>query len=107
MNQFSQMLKQAQKLQAQIAEVQEKLDSVEITGTAGGGMVQVTVTGKGDIKGVTIDPSLLAPEEGEVLEDLIVAACRDAKGKADQTMGEEMGKVTGGLSLPAGFNLPL
>ena len=107
MNQFNQMLKQAQKIQAQMAEVQEKLDQLEVVGAAGGGMVQITVNGKGDIRRVKIDPSLLVAEEVEVLEDLIVAAYRDAKGTADRTMGDEMGKVTGGLSLPPGFNFPL
>jgi len=106
MKNLSQMLKQAQDMQAKMTEMQSALGAMEVTGQAGGGMVSVTVTGKGEMKSVRIDPSLASPEEVGVLEDLIVAAFRDAKTKADSRLQEEMAKLTGGLSLPPGFKLP-
>lgn len=106
MNQLNQMLKQAQKIQAQIAETQEKLAQLEVVGNAGANLVQVTLTGKGDLKRVKIDPSLASADELEVLEDLIVAAYNDAKSRAEQMTGDEMAKVTGGLGLPPGFQMP-
>jgi len=98
-------MKQAQKLQAKMGELQEQLASAELTGASGGGMVQVTMSGKGDIRRVRIDPSLMKPEEEEVLEDLIVAAAQDAKRKVEATMQEKMTEVTGGLPLPPGMKL--
>lgn len=106
MKNLSQMLKQAQDMQARMTDLQAALGAMESTGQAGGGMVSVTVTGKGDMKSVGIDPALLRPEEAGVLEDLILAAFRDAKAKADARVQEEMAKLTGGLSLPPGFKLP-
>ena len=106
MNQLQQMLKQAQKIQSQLAETQEKLGALEVQGTSGGGLVMVTVNGRGEMRRVKIDPSLLTPEEGEVLEDLIVAAYNDAKTKAETMANEEMSKVTGGIALPPGMNMP-
>jgi nucleoid-associated protein EbfC len=103
---IGEMMKQAQKMQAKMAEVQEKLTALEVEGTSGGGLVKATADGKGTIKGVKIDPTLLDPQEVEVLEDLIVAAIRDAQTKAEEKAAEEMGKVTGGLKLPGGMKLP-
>lgn len=107
MNQLQQMLKQAQKIQTQMAQAQEKLASEEVMGVSGGNLVTVVVNGKGEMKRVKIDPSLLSADEAEVLEDLIVAAYNDAKAKAEAMMNEEMGKITGGLGLPPGFQMPL
>ncbi len=106
MKNLGNMLKEAQKMQAKMAELQENLAAVEVAGSAGAGLVTVTVSGKGDIKRVKLDKALVDPEEVEVLEDLIVAAAADAKTKVDQTMQEEMSKLTGGMSLPPGMKLP-
>ncbi|MBY0501127.1 MAG: YbaB/EbfC family nucleoid-associated protein [Alphaproteobacteria bacterium] len=100
------MMKQAQKMQAKMAEVQEKLTTLEVEGSAGGGIVKATADGEGTIKGITIDSSLLDPQEVEVLEDLLIAAIHDAQMKAKEKAAEEMGKVTGGLKLPGGMKLP-
>lgn len=106
MKNLGQMMKQVQDMQARMAEMQAKLEDLEVTGASGGGMVQATVTGKGAMKRLKIDPSLIVPAEAEVLEDLIVAAVNDAKSRADAQMQAEMGKLTGGLPLPPGFKLP-
>jgi len=106
MKNLSQMLKQAEQMQARMAEVQEQLGRVELTGVAGGGMVEVTLSGKGEMRGVRIERSLVDPEEKEVLEDLIVAAHNDAKSKVEAHLAEEMSKLTGGLNLPPGLKLP-
>jgi len=106
MKNLSQMLKQAQEMQSKMAEMQTALDQIEVTGQSGGGLVSVTVSGKGEMKKVKIDPKLADPNEVEVLEDLIVAAAKDAKSKADAQTAEQMSKLTGGLSLPPGFKLP-
>ena len=100
------MMKQAQKMQAKMAEVQEKLATLEVEGTSGGGLIKILADGQGTIKGVKIDPSLLDPKEGEVLEDLLVAALHDTQKKANEKSAEEMQKVTGGLKLPGGMKLP-
>lgn len=100
------MMKQAQKMQAKMAEVQEKLKTLEVEGTSGGGLVKIRADGQGAIKEVKIDPSLLDPKEGEVLEDLLVAALHDTEKKANEKSAEEMQKVTGGLKLPGGMKLP-
>jgi hypothetical protein len=106
MKNLSQMLKQAQEMQSRMAELQTALADMEVTGQSGGGFVSVTVNGKGEFKRVKIDPKLVDPNEVAVLEDLIVAAARDAKSKADARVQEEMAKLTGGLQLPPGFKLP-
>ncbi|HEX6142743.1 MAG TPA: YbaB/EbfC family nucleoid-associated protein [Geminicoccaceae bacterium] len=106
MKNLGNMLKEAQKLQSRMAEMQEKLAGIEIAGSAGGGMVAVTLNGKGEMRKVKIDPSLLDPGEVEILEDLIVAANNDAKVKVEQRLQEEMGKLTGGMNLPGGMKLP-
>ncbi len=100
------LMKQAQAMQAKMAELQERLASLEVRGLAGGGMVEATVTGKGELRRLKIDPALANPQEIEVLEDLIVAAVNDARAKADATAAEEMKQLAGGLSLPPGMKLP-
>lgn len=105
MKNLTDMMKQARQLQSKLAEAQEELEKLEVEGVSGGGMVRVTLTGKGTMAGIKIDPSLLKAEEGEILEDLIVAAHNDAKVKAEAATAEKMKSLTGGLPLPPGFNL--
>jgi DNA-binding YbaB/EbfC family protein len=93
-------------MQSKMAEIQARLGEAEVAGAAGGGMVAVTVNGKGEMRKIKIDPSLVSPDEVEVLEDLIVAAFNDAKGKVEALMQDEMQKLTGGLNLPPGLKLP-
>jgi hypothetical protein len=100
------MMKQAQELQKKMAEAQEKLNSIEVEGVSGGGVVKVIATAKGEIKSIKIDESLFKPEEKEITEDLIVAAINDAKQKGEAAAQEEMKSVTGGLPLPPGMKLP-
>jgi DNA-binding YbaB/EbfC family protein len=99
------MMKQAAQLQAKMKALQAELDTIEVEGVAGGGLVGVTLTAKGDMKGVRIDPSLMKVEEKEILEDLLVAAHADAKKKSESVMQEKMKQLTGGLPLPPGLNL--
>jgi DNA-binding YbaB/EbfC family protein len=100
------LMKQAGQMQAKMQEMQAELDNVEVEGTAGGGLVTVKLTAKGDMKGVKIDGSLLKPEEAEILEDLVVTAHADARRKAEAVMQEKMQAMTGGLKMPLGFKLP-
>jgi DNA-binding YbaB/EbfC family protein len=102
---FMGMMKQAAALQAKFAEMQAELDQTEVEGKAGGGVVTVRLSAKGDLKGVSIDPSLLKPEEREIVEDLIVAAHADARRKAEEVMQQKMKSLTGGLPLPPGLKL--
>jgi len=106
MKNLGQMMKQAQKMQERMGELQEELSKAQVTGASGGGMVEVTMSGKHEVKRVLIDPSLLAPDEAEVLEDLLAAAFNDAKGKVETMMQEKMSELTGGLQLPPGMQLP-
>jgi DNA-binding YbaB/EbfC family protein len=106
MKNLGQLMKQAQAMQQKMSEMQAQLESVEMTGVAGGGMVQVTLNGKGDVKKVSIDKSVVDPAEVEVLEDLMVAAFNDARQKVNSYAEGEMQKLTGGLGLPGGFKLP-
>ncbi len=106
MKNLGQMMKQAQEMQAKMGEMQERMDQTEVTGESGGGMVSVTLTGKGEMRGLKVDPSLMSPGEVEVLEDLIVAAHNDAKARVEAKVQEEMSQLTGGLNLPPGFKLP-
>lgn len=106
MKNLGNMLKQAQQMQTRMAEMQAKLESTEVEGQAGAGMVKIRLTGKGDLRRISIDPSLMVADEREVLEDLIVAAHADAKQKVEATMAEEMQKATAGMSLPPGLKLP-
>ena len=106
MKNLGNMLKQAQQMQTRMQEMQAKLEAMEVEGASGGGMVKVLLSGKGDLRRVAIDPSLMAADEKEVLEDLLVAAHADAKQKVEATMAEEMQKATAGISLPPGMKLP-
>jgi len=106
MKNLANMMKQAQQMQEKMAELQVHLADIELTGAAGGGMVQVTLNGKGEARRVRIDPSLAKPGEIEVLEDLVVAASNDAKAKVEALAQDEMRKLTGGLNLPPGMKLP-
>lgn len=106
MKNFNQILKQAQQMQSKMQEAQEKVQQIEVKGTSGGGMVEVTMNGKNEMIGLKLDKNLVNPDEIEILEDLIVAACNDAKNKITQATSTEMEKVTGGLELPAGLKLP-
>lgn len=104
MKNLGNLMKQAQQMQAKMAEMQEKLAAMEIGGAAGGGMVQATVSGKGEVKRVKIDKSIVDPNDVEMLEDLIVVAVAEAQKKAGELAQAEMGKLAGGLNLP--FKLP-
>jgi hypothetical protein len=103
---FMGMMKQAAQLQAKMQVLQAELDTIEVEGAAGGGLVTVKLSAKGDLKGTAIDDSLLKPSEKEILEDLLVAAHADARRKAEGVMQEKMKAATGGLQLPPGMNLP-
>ena len=105
MKNFASMMKQAQELQGRMAEMQAEMERAQVEGRAGGGMVTLTLNGKGEMVGLKLDPSLLKPEEAEILEDLIVAAHADAKTKVEALMKEKMEKLTGGLPLPPGLKL--
>jgi DNA-binding YbaB/EbfC family protein len=106
MKNLGNMLKQAQQMQARMQEMQARLEASVMEGQAGAGMVKVTLSGKGELKRVVIDPSLMEKDEREVLEDLIVAAHADAKAKVEAMMAEEMQKATSGMALPPGMKLP-
>lgn len=99
------MMKQAAQLQAKMKALQAELDTIEVEGVAGGGLVGVTLTAKGDLKGVRIDASLMKADEKEILEDLLIAAHADARKKSENVMQEKMKQLTGGLPLPPGLNL--
>jgi nucleoid-associated protein EbfC len=99
------LMKQAQAMQQKLQDAQAELDTVEVEGTAGGGAVTVRVSGKGVLKAISIDPSLMNADEKEILEDLIVAAMNDARGKADRAAQERMAELTKGLPLPPGLKL--
>jgi DNA-binding YbaB/EbfC family protein len=99
------MMKQAQELQSRMAEMQAEMERARVEGRSGGGLVVLTLNGKGDMVGAKIDPSLLKPGEAEILEDLIVAAHADAKSKVEQIVQEKMQSLTGGLPLPPGLKL--
>ncbi len=107
MKNLGDMMKQVQEMQSKMQEMQVKLEEATVTGTSGGGLVNVMLNGKGAMKGVTIDPSLLVPEEKEILEDLILAAHGDARTKVEKMMAEQMNDVTGGMPLPPGFQMPM
>ena len=100
------MMKQAQEMQAKLGQMQTEMEAREFDGQAGGGAVKITLTGKGAMTRITLEPSLLNPEEKDMLEDLIMIAHKDAKEKADSALADAMGSLTGGLKLPAGMKLP-
>jgi nucleoid-associated protein EbfC len=105
MKDLGSIMKQAQAMQQKVQAVQEELDRLEVEGSSGGGMVKVVLTAKGQAKSLRIDPSLLVPGEAEIVEDLVVAALNDARGKADRAAQEKMEEVTKGLPLPPGLKL--
>ena len=107
MKNLGNMLKQAQQMQTRMAEMQARLEAESVEGAAGGGMVKLTLSGKGELRRVSIDPALMTADDREVLEeDLLLAAHADAKQKVEAMMAEEMQKATAGMNLPAGMKLP-
>ena len=106
MKNISQMLKQAQEMQGKMADMQNRLAETEVAGEAGAGMVTATMNGKGELRRLKIDRSLVDPNDVEVLEDLVVAAVGDAKAKVEALVQEETSKMMGGLQLPPGMTLP-
>lgn len=106
MKNLADIMKQVSSMQSRMGDMQAKLEQLAITGQSGGGLVKVTLNGKGSLQSVAIDPSLMKAEEREILEDLIVAAHADAKGKVEAAAAEEMKAITGGLPLPPGLKLP-
>jgi DNA-binding YbaB/EbfC family protein len=103
---MAKLMKQAQEMQGKVAEAQARLDEIEVEGQAGAGMVTARATAKGQLRGLSIDPSLFDPEQREVVEDLIVAAVRDAQIRAGEAAQAEMAKVTEGMDLPPGMKMP-
>jgi len=106
MKNISGMLKQAQKIQQQMQDMQDKLGDLEIEGESAAGMVKVVLNGRGEMRRIKIDPALVDPQDIETLEDLIVAAANTAKQRVEEHVQSEMGKLTGGLALPPGMKLP-
>ena len=100
------MMKAAQEMQGKMEELQESLNSIMVTGESGAGLVKATATAKGELTALAIDPSIFNPDEKEVVEDLILAAIKDAQQKAQEKSAEEMRKLTEGLGLPADMKLP-
>ncbi len=100
------LMKQASQMQAKAAEMQARVEAMEVSGESGAGMVRVTLSGKGEMRRLKVDPKLADPAELEVLEDLVVSAYADAKRKLDAMMAEEMAKLTGGMELPGGLKFP-
>ena len=103
---FDEIMKMAQEAQAELQRAQDTLETVEVEGVSGGGLVRIRATAKGRILAVTLDDTLMLPSEKSMLEDLIAAAINDARAKADAAAGIEMQKVTSGLPLPPGFKMP-
>jgi nucleoid-associated protein EbfC len=106
MKNIADIMKQVQSMQARMGDMQKKLESLSVAGQSGGGLVKIAMNGKGAVQSVSIDPSLMQEGEREILEDLLVAAHGDAKGKAEALAAEEMKALTGGLPLPPGLSLP-
>jgi DNA-binding YbaB/EbfC family protein len=103
---MAKMMKQAQEMQGKVAQMQDDLENVMVTGESGAGLVKATATAKGELKGLDIDPSIFNGDDKEVVEDLILAAVKDAQQKAAAKSKEEMAKMAEGLGLPPGMNLP-
>ena len=103
---MAKIMKQAQEMQGRMAEIQGRLEAIEVTGESGAGLVKATATAKGVVRALSIDPSLFKPEDREVVEDLIVAAIQDAQARGEAAAKEEMGRLTEGLDLPPGMKLP-
>jgi DNA-binding YbaB/EbfC family protein len=106
MGDMAKMMKAAQEMQGKMAQMQEEMHNIMVTGEAGAGLVKATCSAKGDLKSLDIDPSIFSKDDKEVLEDLIVAAVKDAQDRAAQRAQEEMQKMTQDMGLPAGMNLP-
>jgi len=106
MKDISQIMRQAQQMQAKINEAQKKIEAMEVEGSAGGGMVKIKLSGKSAMLAVSIDPSLMAADEREILEDLIKAAHDDARRKLEDKQNEEMKGLSGGLGILPGFKMP-
>lgn len=106
MKNLGSLMKQAKEMQGKMAEMQASLEGHEITGVAGAGMVKVTLSGKGDMRGLSLDPSIIDPQECEMIEDLIKAAHADARVKVEAYSQEKMKEMTGGLELPPGMQMP-
>jgi len=100
------MMKKAQEMQAKMQEIQEEIANLESTGSSGAGLVSITLNGQGNIKAIKIDPSLIKPEESEILEDLIMAAHNEAKAKIETAVAQKTQEMTAGLPIPPGFKLP-
>ncbi len=107
MNSLDDILKMAANVQEELTKAQANLDTIEVEGASGGGLVKVRASAKGRIVGISIDDSLIVASEKQMLEDLIVAAFNDTRAKADAVSNQEMGKMTAGLPLPPGFKLPM
>ena len=103
---MAKMMKAAQEMQTKMAQLQEDLKSIKVTGESGAGLVKATATAKGELTALDIDPSIFNADDKEVVEDLILAAIKDAQGKAEERSREEMGKLTESLGLPADMKLP-
>lgn len=106
MKNLGQMMRQAQEMQDKLQTMQRDLSEIEVTGSSGGGLVRITLSGKTEARRVEIDPSLLKESESQVLEDLLVAAFNDARAKVEATAQQKMAELTGGLQLPPGLKLP-
>lgn len=106
MKNLTDIMKQVQSMQSRMGDMQTKLAGLSVTGQSGGGLVKVKMSGKGQVTGLDIDATLMKPDEKDILEDLLIAALNDAKGKVETLAAEEMKAVTGGMALPPGFNLP-
>ena len=106
MKNLGQMMKQAQEMQLKMDEMQNKLAEMEVIGSSGAGMIEVTLSGKSNVRKIKIDPNVIDPSDPEVLEDLIVAAFNDAKSKVEAKVSDKMAEMTGGIQLPPGFKLP-
>ena len=106
MNNFNNMIKQAQDLQKKMAEAQEKVETLEAEGISGGGIVKITINGKNNVTSVSIDETAIDKNEKEILEDLIVAAFNDARDKIQRKIADEMSSLTSGIKLPPGMKLP-
>lgn len=106
MGDMAKMMKSAQEMQSKMAQMQEDLETITVEGTGGAGLVTATATAKGELTGLSIDPSIFTSEEKEIAEDLILAAIKDAQVRASERAQEEMQKITAELGLPAGMNLP-
>jgi len=106
MKNLGNLMKQAKEMQGKMAEMQASLEAHELTGISGAGLVEVTLNGKGDMRGLKIDPTLIDPDDAEMLEDLIKAAHADARAKVEAYSQEQMKEMTGGLQLPPGMQMP-